>query len=117
MNGIETKIEQASRLADDNEENNAIIRSWSEQAESIRIAEEFLRFPETIRLRDIALSEVKSINQRLLTDKKLTEQERLALMYARDVHNVYLNVLNRDPKNDTKALETEIDNSIRNARG
>ncbi len=117
MSGIEEKIERAGRMSDDNPQNDDILMSWSRELEHIRITEEFVKFPETIRMKELGFAAVASINQRLLNDETLSKEDRLALLYSRKVHNIYLNILNVDPKKDKKALEAEVDGSLQHMGG
>ncbi len=114
---IETKIFRAAELSDDSQENTDIIRSWERQLENIRISEEFAKFPETQRLKDVSSSEIVRINKRLLFEKNLSVEERNTLILIREAHELYMRVLGTNPKKDLEILEAEVDSSLRGLRG
>lgn len=113
MNDVESKIYRASDLADDNEENSNVIRSWERQLEQIHISEEFIKFPETKALRDIAVNEIGKINKKLLYEKNISIEERNALILIREAHEMYRRKLDINPERDLQVLDSEVENSIK----
>ena len=114
---IETKIFRAAELSDDSQENADIIRSWERQLENIHISEEFVKFPETQRLKDISSNEIGKINTRLLFEKNLSTEERNTLILIREAHELYMRILDANPKKDLEVLGAEVDSSLRGLRG
>lgn len=105
---LEERIERLSRTVEDTRENVDILRSWASKLDSIRISREFMQFGETAKLRDLAKDEIRKINYVLMNDREMDSETRKAYFFVRDMHSMYLALLDRNPEAEEKELNAEV---------
>lgn len=86
-----------------------IINGWERRLDEIRIGEEFMKFPETKKLRDFIAGEVAAINYQLQNNEGLNDADRTKLFALRRAHSVYLAKFSFDADKEREVLESEVD--------
>ena len=99
------KILQKRKLAEDSKE---ILQGYQDDLVNLRIEDEWLKNPNTIKLKEIVLSQLNSSNSHLIGNEDLDSESRSIIYKHKEMLLVFLAVLTNDAESELKTLESKI---------
>jgi len=112
---IEEKIKKLKKIHSKwHPDARTLISDWEEKLIRLQAKAEWLKHPNTVELRQIAMEQVDLINDILANKEDLVESERKTMFAMKKAHQVYLAVLISNPENEIKGIEQSVDAELIN---
>lgn len=85
------------------------IKEWEDKYENLNLKKIWTTYPETRKLKNVAVAQVREINGRLANEKNMEQRERDNLFMLKDAHLIYIALLADNIDEEKTALEQEVE--------